>query len=309
MKIAVVGSGIAGLSSAYLLSKGHQVDVFEANDYIGGHTATVEVDGLAIDTGFIVFNDRTYPKFRFLMRELGVEWQDAQMSFSVQNPDTGLEYNGHSLATLFAQKRNLLRPSFYRMLRDIVRFNAAAKVQYQAAEGNLDELDNTTLLAFVDELKLGCMFKENYLFPMCAAIWSSSLQEAAEFPLGFFLRFFMHHGLLNINDRPQWAVIKGGSSSYIEPMIAGFKGRIRLNTAVASIKRSADQVTLTTAAGDVLYYDQVVIACHSDQALQMLTDATDDEQRVLGAIGYRANEVVLHKDVSLLPTRKAAWAS
>lgn len=309
MKIAVVGSGIAGLTSAYLLSKSHQVDVYEANDYIGGHTATVDVDGLAIDTGFIVFNDRTYPRFRYLMRELGVTWKDTEMSFSVHNPDTGLEYNGHSLATLFAQKRNLLKPSFYRMLNDIVRFNKAAKAKYQAVDGQVDALDSTTLIAFVDELKLGQMFKDNYLFPMCAAIWSATLKDAANFPLGFFLRFFMHHGLLNISDRPQWAVINGGSRSYVEPMVAGFKERIRLNTGISSITRNGDQVTLTTEHGDSEAYDHVVLACHSDQALKMLGDASAAEQEVLGAIGYQPNEVVLHKDTRLLPKRKAAWAS
>ncbi|MCC5879040.1 MAG: FAD-dependent oxidoreductase [Idiomarina sp.] len=310
MKIAVVGSGVAGLVSAYLLHKEHQVEVFEANDYIGGHTATVDVDGLAIDTGFIVFNDRTYPRFRYLMRELGVAWQDTQMSFSVHNPDTGLEYNGHTLGTMFAQKRNFLRPSFYKMLNDILRFNKAAKARFAEAEANGDHtLDDITLDQFVTELKLGDMFKDNYLYPMCAAIWSATLKDAAQFPLGFFLRFFMHHGLLNISDRPQWAVIKGGSRAYIEPMTAAFKDNIHLNTPVKTIQRLDDGVHLTFANGDTQVFDEVVLACHSDQALAMLGDASDEEKAVLGAIGYQPNEVVLHNDTSVLPKRKAAWAS
>ncbi|RUO35054.1 NAD(P)/FAD-dependent oxidoreductase [Aliidiomarina soli] len=306
MKIAVVGSGIAGLTSAYLLSKRHDVDVFEANDYIGGHTATVDVDGHAIDTGFIVFNDRTYPKFRYLMRTLGVEWRDTEMSFSVHNPTTGLEYNGHTLATMFAQKRNLLRPSFYRMLWDIVRFNKAAK---QALATLGEDADQRTLDEFVNSLRVGTLFKENYLYPMCAAIWSASLRDAAQFPLGFFLRFFMNHGLLNVTDRPQWATICGGSRAYIEPMTASFKERIYLNTPVRSIARDGQGVLLTTDDGEARRYDEVILACHSDQALKLLADASDDEKHVLGAIGYQANEVVLHTDTSLLPQRKAAWAS
>ncbi|MGX5914054.1 NAD(P)/FAD-dependent oxidoreductase [Aliidiomarina sp. Khilg15.8] len=306
MKIAVVGSGISGLTSAYLLSKSHQVEVFESNDYIGGHTATVDVEGLAIDTGFIVFNDRTYPRFRHLMRELGVSWKDTEMSFSVHNPDTGLEYNGHTLGTMFAQKRNLLRPSFYRMLNDIVRFNKAAKATL-AEEGA--SLDNKTLDSFVAELGVGKLFRENYLYPMCAAIWSASLSDAARFPLGFFLRFFMNHGLLNITDRPQWAVINGGSRSYIPALTAPYADSIHLNTPVHKVWRREDGVHLQLHNGEARIFDEVVFACHSDQALSLLGDPSAEESAILGAIPYQANEVVLHKDESLLPKRKAAWAS
>lgn len=306
MKIAVVGSGIAGLTSAYLLSREHQVEVFEAAGYIGGHTATVDVDGLAIDTGFIVMNDRTYPRFRFLLRQLGVAWQDTEMSFSVRNPDSGLEYNGHNLATLFAQKRNLLRPSFYRMLNDIVRFNKLAKIAL-AEQGAM--LDQQTLGQFVAATGVGALFMENYLYPMCAAIWSASLDDAARFPLGFFLRFFMNHGLLNINDRPQWAVIQGGSRNYIEPLTRSFAEHIHLNTPVQQIHRNEDGIMLITASGQQHQFDEVVLACHSDQALALLADASEQERAVLGAIPYQPNDVVLHTDTSLLPTRKAAWAS
>lgn len=306
MRIAVIGSGIAGLTSAYLLSKKHQVDVFEANNYIGGHTATVDVDGLAIDTGFIVFNDRNYPRFRYLLREIGVQWQNTQMSFSVHNPDSGLEYNGHNLATLFAQRRNLLRPAFYRMLADIMRFNREAK-SVLAEQGTT--VDQQTLHQFAMKVGVGTLFLENYLYPMCAAIWSISLNEAAQLPLGFFLRFFMNHGLLNINDRPQWAVVKGGSRQYIGPLTQSFADRIYLNTPVCAVSRNENAVSLTTARGEILAYDEVVLACHSDQALAILTDATPQEQAVLGTIAYQENDVVLHTDISQLPERKAAWAS
>lgn len=306
MKIAVVGSGISGLTSAYLLSQSYDVEVFESNDYIGGHTATVDVDGLAIDTGFIVFNDRTYPRFRHLMRELGVTWKDTEMSFSVRNTETGLEYNGHTLSTLFAQKRNWLRPSFYRMLSDIVRFNKAAKAAL-AEQGNA--LDTKTLDSFVDDLNVGTLFRDNYLYPMCAAIWSASLHSAAKFPLGFFLRFFMNHGLLNVTDRPQWAVINGGSRSYIPALTAPFADAIHLNTPVKRVLRHADGVELELANGDFQAFDEVIFACHSDQALALLGDASKEEKAILSAIPYQANDVVLHTDTKMLPRRKAAWAS
>ncbi|MCH8500367.1 MAG: FAD-dependent oxidoreductase [Aliidiomarina sp.] len=311
MKIAVIGSGIAGMTAAHLLSREHTVWMFEKNDYIGGHTATidVEVEGskFAIDTGFIVFNDRTYPHFKTLLRANGVDWQDTEMSFSVTNPVTGLEYNGHSFATLFAQKRNLFRPRFYRMLSDIVAFNKAAK--QALAERSQVELDTLTLADFVAELGLGDDFSQNYLLPMCAAIWSASLRESSQFPLGFFLRFFINHGLLNIQDRPQWHVIKGGSRSYIPALTAPFAERIILNANVAAVSRNPDGVTLHFADQREEQFDQVIFACHSDQALALLADATPAETEILQGIPYQENEVVLHTDIGQLPRRKAAWAS
>lgn len=311
MKIAVIGSGIAGMTAAHLLSRKHTVWMFEKNDYIGGHTATidVEVEGkqFAIDTGFIVFNDRTYPHFKTLLRANGVDWQDTEMSFSVTNPVTGLEYNGHSFATLFAQKRNLFRPRFYKMLSDIVAFNKAAKQALE--ERSQTELDTVTLADFVTELGLGEDFSQNYLLPMCAAIWSASLRESSQFPLGFFLRFFMNHGLLNIQDRPQWHVIKGGSRSYIPALTAPFAERIVLNADVTAVSRHADGVTLHFADQRNEQFDQVIFACHSDQALALLADATLAETEILQGIPYQENEVVLHTDIGQLPRRKAAWAS
>lgn len=310
MKIAVIGSGIAGLTAAHLLSRQHVVEVFEKASHIGGHTATIPVETSAgtqgIDTGFIVFNDRTYPRFRQLLRELGVSWQDTEMSFSVQNPRTGLEYNGHNLRTLFAQKRNLFRPSFYRLLREIVRFNNTAKARLDQAGA---ELDTLTLSDFVAAEGFSTDLQENYLYPMCAAIWSASLAEASEFPLGFFLRFFLHHGLLDLKNRPQWHVVQGGSASYLAPLTAPFRDSIHCNAGLRQIWRSAKGVELEFASGARQTFDEVVLACHSDQALALLGDPSASEREVLGAIPYQPNEVVLHRDTRLLPRARQAWAS
>ncbi|NKF49819.1 FAD-dependent oxidoreductase [Shewanella sp. WXL01] len=307
-KIAVVGSGIAGLTSAYLLSKQYDVTVFEANDYIGGHTATVdvEVDGksYAIDTGFIVFNDRTYPRFQKLMAQIGVSSLPTEMSFSVHNALTGLEYNGHSLWSMFAQKRNLLNPRFYRFLQEILRFNRICKELYEQ-----DNFPYASLGQFIDEQGFSEYFSQHYILPMGAAIWSASIDDMRVFSLQFFIRFFHHHGLLNVSDRPQWYVLEGGSRSYIPGLTAPYADKIHLNTPIKQVKRSDDGVELTLNNGEVKLFDDVVLACHSDQALAMLSDASDDEKRLLSDLAYQNNEVVLHTDTDLLPKRKAAWAS
>ena len=309
MKIAVIGSGISGLTAAYYLSKKHQVSVFEKNDYIGGHTATVDVklgnQTLPVDTGFIVFNDKTYPRFKRLLRELQVNWRDTEMSFSVTDPVSGLEYNGHTLNTLFAQRSNLFRPKFYRLLNGIVKFNNAAK----AALTNGEDVDQKTLGEFLGELQLSDDVARLYLLPMISAIWSSSIADAEQFPLGFFLRFFENHGLLNIADRPQWHTINGGSKSYIPPLVRPFQERLYLNSEITELRRQQDQVQLHFSDGKVEYFDEVIIATHSDQALQLLGDATDDEREILGAIEYQPNDVVLHTDAGLLPKNRRAWAS
>lgn len=312
MKIAIIGSGIAGLTSAYLLHKNHDVTVFEKNDYVGGHTHTVpvEVHGQIyhVDTGFIVFNDRTYPKFRALMREIGVTWQDTEMSFSVRDPDTGLEYNGHNLNTLFAQRKNLFSPRFHRLIRGILKFNKAAKNAYQSG-ANLDEL---TLGEFLREQHISPLVSDFYLLPMVAAIWSASLQEAEAFPLGFFLRFFENHGLLNVADRPQWATIDGGSSAYIKPLTQGFAERIHTQTKIKAVHRREHEegaILIEFEDGPSQAFDEVIFACHSDEALALLAQPTAAEQTVLGAIRYQTNDVVLHTDVRLLPRNKRAWAS
>ncbi|WP_318494619.1 NAD(P)/FAD-dependent oxidoreductase [Photobacterium leiognathi] len=307
MKIAIIGSGISGLTSAWYLHKEHDVTVFEANDYVGGHTATVDVTvksgEYAIDTGFIVFNDRTYPNFENLLEQLDIVGKPSEMSFSVHNNKTGLEYNGHSLSSLFAQKRNLINPVFYRFLYEITQFNKMAK----EAVGD-SELMEQTLGQFLEQHNFSDYFAENYILPMGAAIWSSTLSDMRSFPLSFFLRFFLNHGLLDITNRPQWYVIPGGSREYVRKMQQHIGDCIRLNSPVSSVKRTNGKV-IVTSNHKPEEFDQVIFACHSDQALAMLSDATSEEAYVLSDIHYQENEVVLHTDTSLLPKRRMAWAS
>ncbi|TBU96321.1 NAD(P)/FAD-dependent oxidoreductase [Phytopseudomonas dryadis] len=308
MKIAIIGSGIAGLTCAYLLNRRHAITLFEARDRIGGHTHTVdvEVDGAryAVDTGFIVFNDWTYPNFIRLLDQLGVGYTPTEMSFSVSDPASGVEYNGHNLNTLFAQRRNLLSPAFMRMLRDILRFNREA----------LDDLQHnriaagTTLGDYLRGGGYGQRFIDHYIVPMGAAIWSTSLADMQDFPLRLFVRFFNNHGLLSVSERPQWYVVAGGSRSYLAPLSASFRERIRLDCPVQQVVRDADGVTLYSSAG-AERFDKVVFACHSDQALQLLARPTLAERVVLGDLPYARNEVVLHTDTRLLPKRRLARAS
>ncbi|WMC09366.1 FAD-dependent oxidoreductase [Oceanimonas pelagia] len=306
-KIAVIGSGIAGLTSAWLLSREHEVTLFEANDYLGGHTATVDVtlNGRthAVDTGFIVFNDRTYPRFRRLLARIGLTARPTEMSFSVQQAATGLEYNGHTLNTLFAQRKNLVNGRFYGFLLEIVRFNLLCKRALKQGRLSNDE----TLGGFLAEHGFSDFFAGHYVLPMVAAIWSSSLADSRDFPLVFFLRFFNHHGLLNLVDRPQWYVVEGGSRSYIPALVKHVQD-IRLNSPVQSVRRLDGGVEIVTAAGRE-QFDEVILACHSDQALRLLADASEAEQSVLGNLAYRNNEVVLHTDTRLLPSERRAWAS
>ncbi len=305
--IAVIGSGIAGLTAAYLLSRRHEITLFEANDYIGGHTHTVPVamDGgtVAVDTGFIVCNDRNYPNFLNLLDQLGVACQPAEMSFSVTNAALGLEYNGHNLDTLFAQRRNLLRPAFIAMVRDILKFNREAKMAL--ARGSVADM---TLDDFISQLGLGAWFRNNYVLPMVAAIWSCSTRQAGSFPLQFFLGFFNHHGLLDIKNRPQWYVVEGGSHAYIEPITRPFREHIHVNSAVQSVTRERGSVNVVTTRGSGSY-DEVVFACHSDQALELLAEPTAAERQVLGNLAYQDNDVVLHTDARLMPRRRRAWAA
>lgn len=313
MKIAVIGSGIAGMTCAHLLSEHHHIEVFESNDYIGGHTHTVDVEvqgqTYSVDTGFIVFNDRTYPNFRALMRKIGVTWRDTEMSFSVRDPRSGLEYNGHSLNTLFAQRKNFFKPSFYRLLNGILKFNKEAKAAHRE-EANANQ---KTLGEFLAAQDLPQEVADFYLLPMVAAIWSASIDDAADFPLDFFLRFFENHGLLNVADRPQWATINGGSSAYIEPLVGHLKSAIHLNAQIKAVHRQRTDregaITLEFADGSLRDFDEVILACHSDQALRLLANPSQQEQEVLGAIPYQDNDVVLHTDIRLLPREKRAWAS
>lgn len=307
MKIAIIGSGIAGNVAAYHLNRKHEITVFEADDYVGGHSNTLEMHTetgpVFLDTGFMVFNDRTYPNFLHLMDELDVGARESEMSFSVQCKKTGLEYNGSNLNGLFAQRRNLLRPSFHRMIRDILRFNREALPFLGAEQSNM------TLGEYLDQGGYSRQFAEQYLIPMGAAIWSAEPDMMRRMPARFFIRFFDNHGLLSLENRPKWKVIRGGSQAYVEKLVAGHRDRIRLSSPVQSVTRNADEVWIKTADSDPERFDCVFMACHSDQALAMLDTPTETEREILGAIPYQSNEVILHRDQSLMPKKRAAWAS
>lgn len=309
MRIAIIGSGIAGLTAAYLLSRKHEITLFEAQGRLGGHTSTIDIEEggrqLAIDTGFIVYNDWTYPNFIRLLDELGIESQPTFMGFSVRCDREGFEYAGNNLNSLFSQRSNLLNAGHWRMLWDIVRFNRGALRDWR--EGRLH--DGLTLGEYLPANGYSTEFANRYLVPMGSAIWSASVSQMLEFSVSFFVRFFFNHGLLNIVRRPQWRVIKGGSRSYIAPLTALYKDGIRLSTKVRSVRRTENGVDLLTSTGERHSFDGVVFACHSDQALQCLGDATAQEQDVLGAIPYAYNKVVLHTDTALLPRRKLSWSS
>jgi predicted NAD/FAD-binding protein len=307
MRIAVIGTGIAGMTSAYLLSEDHEVVVFEANDYVGGHTNTQDVSfnghQYAVDTGFIVFNEKTYPNFVKLMNRLGVEWQKSLMSFSVQCEKSGLEFSPSTLNSLFMQRRNLLRPSFYRMLRDAVRFKKDSEALLESDDYDL------TLFDFLTGKGYSQAFIEHFIIPMGEAVWSADPVKFNEFPAHYFAQFFKNHGFLNIKDQPQWLTIKGRSRQYIKPITQAYADQIRVNCPIATIRRNAEDVEVTPRDEPAEKFDQVVIATHSDQALAMLADPTDSEQNILGAIPYQENQTVLHSDESLLPSKKVAWAS
>jgi len=307
--IAIIGTGISGLTCAYLLAKKHKVTIFEKNNYIGGHTATKDVvvnnKSYAIDTGFIVCNDKTYPNFLKLLKQINVKLQPTEMSFSVFNKKTNLEYNGHTLNSLFAQRSNIFNIKFWLLINQIVKFNKRCKELYV---GN-DISERETLGDFLREQGFSDYFKQNYILPMGAAIWSTSLIEMEAFPLQFFIRFFHNHGLLNITDRPQWYVIPGGSREYIKPLTETVANNIELNSKICYVERHAHHIDIVFENGVIQTFDDVIFACHSDQALSLLKVPTPDEIDILGDIPYSANEVVLHTDTNLLPTRKLAWAS
>jgi predicted NAD/FAD-binding protein len=307
MRIAIVGTGISGMTSGFLLCEDHEVTVYEANSTIGGHTATVDVplNGRIwpVDTGFIVFNHKTYPQFTRLMDHLGVASQPSVMGFSLQDLNSGLIFCPSSLNSLFIQRRNLLRPAFYRMLADALRFRREAPKLLESGD------DRTTLEAYLATHRYSTDFIDHFLIPMGAAIWSAGPGAFRQFPVRYFVQFFENHGFLNIADQPQWRVIKGGSRNYIGPITRPYADRIRLNSPVVAVTRSPDSVSIKTADGCLDDYDHVVIAAHSDQALAMLTDPSANEHAVLGSIGYQENQVVLHSDTSVLPPRRAAWAS
>ena len=308
MRIAIVGAGISGLVAAYRLHPRHEITVFEAAAKPGGHTNTVRAEWggetHAIDTGFIVFNDWTYPHFIQLLNELGVASQPTVMGFSVRDDATGLEYAGQTLNSLFAQRRNLFSPRFLRMLSDILRFNRQALQQ-------VDELPSQmTVAEFLAAGRYSSAFARQHLLPMGAAIWSCPVGTFSQFPIQFIVEFYRNHGLLNVVHRPTWRVISGGSQTYVEALTAPYRDRLRLSSPVVAVKRQADDVEVQVRGQEPQRFDHVIFACHSDQALRMLgTHATSLEREVLGEFPYSRNIAVLHTDASVLPRRRRAWAS
>ncbi len=305
MRVAVIGGGVSGLVSAYLLRDQHDVVLFEKGNAPGGHSWTVDVDvagkSWAVDTGFIVYNERTYPHFISLMDELGIQGQPTNMSFSVSDPLSGVEYASDGLGGIFAQKKNLARPDHLRMVADILRFNRES----------LALLTNPCGLSLTDYLQRGnysTAFIQRYLMPMCAAIWSASLEDSGEFPADHFVEFFHNHGLLTVSNHPQWLVIPGGSREYVRRFAGILGDRIRCGAAVEAVTRHPDRVEVEWN-GTTETFDQVIFACHSDQALRLLKDPTANESAILGALPYQSNDVILHTDKSLLPKTRRAWAS
>lgn len=304
-RLAVVGAGIAGLSMAWLARDDFEVVLYEAADRLGGHADTqlVRVDGteVAVDTGFIVLNDRNYPNLEGFFRALGVATHDSDMSFAVSIGDGALEYGGANLGQMFAQKSNVVRPRFWRMIQDILRFNREAPA---LLEGGNDE----TLGDYLDRRGYRPGFVEDHLLPMGAAIWSASVADMRDFPARSFVRFFHNHGLLTINDRPQWKTVTGGSREYVAKVRAVLGARVRLGAAVRSVVRGAEGMRVVTDTGEQTY-DQVVLACHADQALGMMAAPSARERAVLGAVKFRDNRAVLHTDVALMPKRRAVWSA
>ncbi|MEO6226725.1 MAG: FAD-dependent oxidoreductase [Thermomonas sp.] len=310
MRIAVIGSGISGLASAWLLSRKHEVVLFEAGDYLGGHTHThdIELDGrnYQVDTGFIVHNPANYPLLTRMFHELGVRTRPTTMSFAVHGDQVAgrdaLEYNATSLAALFCQRRNLLSPRFWGMLRDLRRFYRIAPQLLETTE------PGPTLGDYLDANGFGAMFRDHHLVPMASALWSSPSTQVLSFPARYMVQFMVNHHMLQVTGRPSWRVVDGGSNTYVKAMTAQWKVETRLQTAVTGVHRDAEGVKLTTAHGSERF-DHVVLACHSDQALHLLADPDPNERDILGAIPYQANDIVLHTDANLLPRNRKAWAA
>jgi predicted NAD/FAD-binding protein len=307
LRVAVVGSGIAGLSAAWLLGRRHDVHVFEADRRPGGHSHTVDAPGpggtVAVDTGFIVYNEPAYPNLTALFAHLGVATQATDMSFGVSLDGGALEYAGTDLNGLFAQRSNLLRPRFWRMLRELLRFYREAP--RDAAEAGLQPLD-----AYLDQHGYGRALREDHLYPMAAAIWSTPAAQVGRYPTAAFVRFCENHGLLRVSGRPRWRTVQGGSRSYVRALTRGMGDGLHLDSAVLEVQRGDAGVRLRTRQGwHPAVFDQVVLACHADQALRLLPDASDEELRLLGAFRYSRNLAVLHSDPALMPQRRAVWSA
>lgn len=308
LRIAVVGSGISGLSAAWMLGQCHDVTLFERDSRAGGHSRTIDVEmgnrgSIPVDTGFIVYNEATYPNLTRLFAHLGVETKKSDMSFAVSLDDGALEYSGsEDLKGLFAQRRNLFSPRFWSMLRDLFRF-------YREAPAHAGKLGLATLGEFLAEHRYGRAFRDDHLLPMAAAIWSTPTPAVLDYPAEAFIRFCENHGLLKIRDRPLWRTVAGGSRAYVDAMLARFEGGVCLNRGVARITRAGGEVLITDLAGETERYDHVVIAAHADQALAMLGDPSNSERRLLSAFRYSRNAAVMHDDPALMPRRRQTWSS
>ncbi|MDC0446657.1 FAD-dependent oxidoreductase [Gammaproteobacteria bacterium] len=306
MKIAIIGTGISGMSTAYFLSQKHDVSVFEKEDYVGGHSRTLTFiensKEISVDTGFIVFNHKNYPNLLALFRHLEVPTIKSNMSFGVSINNAWLEYGTMKLSNLFSQKRNFFRPSYLKMLQDVLKFNKKALFY-------IDNQTDKTIGDMIEDLKLGEWFKNYYLLPMSGAIWSTPVEDMLNFPAETLVRFFHNHGLLTVDEQPQWYTVKGGSKEYVTRLTRNIKKNIQTNLAVSSVTRDKNSATITDSNGDKHQFDAVIFACHSDQALALIAIPSKEEKSVLGRIQYKPNSVILHQDSSFMPKRKSAWSS
>jgi predicted NAD/FAD-binding protein len=303
MKIAIIGTGISGLSAAYALNAAHDIIIYERNAYVGGHSRTIDIQidkkTIPVDTGFIVYNERNYPLLVKLFKQLNVPVIKSDMSFGVSVAKGWLEYGSKNM---FAQPSNIFRPAFWGMIYDIIRFNCMATKNPELYEGK-------SLGQFLELLKMGAWFKTYYLQAMGAAIWSCSVETILSFPAKSLVAFFKNHGLLTVNEHPQWFTVDGGSREYVARLAESFKNKIRFLTPVVSVRRVDDKVMVKDISGHTEQYDHVIFACHADEALKMIQDASVEEKDVLGAFQYQSNRVVVHSDTSFMPQRKGAWAS
>ena len=306
MKIAIIGSGISGMAVSYLLNQQHDITLYEKEHYIGGHSRTISIDvnhkNIDVDTGFIVFNKRNYPHLTALFRHLNIDVAKSDMSFGVSINNGWLEYGTKKLYHIFAQKNNIWRLKYWQMLGDILKFNNNAKAF-------INQYPNATMGEFIHELKMGEWFQRYYLIAMGAAIWSTSYHQMLDFPAKSMIDFFDNHGLLTVNDQPQWYTVRGGSRQYITKLTQSFHDKIRLNCGVTKVQRKKKNVIVTDDKGQTEQYDHVIFACHSDQALKLIDSPNDQEQQILGNIRYHANHVITHSDINLMPKCRTLWAS